>query len=492
MSVRCGKGLVLVALCMGAGACAPPVLDATRDARPRAIILVSMDTLRADRVGAIMGARAPGEPSPSPNLDRFAAEGITFTHAYSQAATTALSHGSLFTSRDPLELPREGHALALGGPLPTLAGVLAAYGWDTAAFVAGGELAPSFGLGEGFATWESTREDFASLWHTAPRALAWLDARADDPDPYLLFVHGYDAHTRYVKPGPWGHLAADPDYAGPMRGIGWDATDLVYDGAYHASAAPLEQAFAEVHPRAPVDPAAERLSDADLAHLGHLYDGAAAWGDTMFGLLLAELAARGVLEQAVVVVFADHGEQLGEAGVYNHCCGAGDPETHVPLLVRMPGGAGGGRRVDTVVELTDVLPTLLALSGATAPATVRGVDLSGVLRGGQAPEGRWAFSVAGPKERILSVRGAGGRLVWTGPPPRDAAARALLAVQPFPGPAFAITEAEPSTDAAWTDRAHAALLARVAAQDGGKVRAGEGLDPARTASMRAHGYWEAR
>ena len=166
-------------------------------ARP-SVVVVSLDTLRADRLGCYGDERGL-----TPNLDRFAAEALLFENAFSQSNNTVQSHASLFTSRYPSELCRLGPAYRLGaGSPPTLAEVLSAYGYQAGAFVAGGHLDPSFGLDAGFQEYAAPAQ-WGSLYHTWPLALKWLD-RVDPARPTFLFLHGYDTHARYVKPTPFG------------------------------------------------------------------------------------------------------------------------------------------------------------------------------------------------------------------------------------------------------------------------------------------------
>ncbi len=197
-------GLLLGLLLLLAGCSAPP-----REAPP-SVVVVCLDTLRRDRLGAY--GHSGGL---TPNLDRFATEAVVFDDAWSVANETLLSHAALFTSRYPTETGPIFDDYTLSDQVPTLAEVLGLHGYQTAAAVAGGHLHQAFGLARGF-DWYEQGGSWASLYHTVPLATDWLDAR-DHQAPFLLFVHGYDTHQRYLKPGPYGTARTEPGYIGPGR-----------------------------------------------------------------------------------------------------------------------------------------------------------------------------------------------------------------------------------------------------------------------------------
>ncbi len=472
----------------GAG-CAPPPPDPVG----APVVLVSLDTLRADRLGAY------GNPDGlTPNLDRFAAEGVVFEQAYSQTTTTAPSHASLFTSRYPSEQNLEGRQPGIDG-MPTLAEVLGAYGWRSGAFVAGGDLSPEMEIGRGFGTWESVK-DFGSLWHTAPPALAWLDANGAGSD-WLLFVHGYDAHSPYLKPTPYGYAIADASYRGVGQVAVRSSTDRLVDGAYlpdlrifhdvigRAALPRSPAARAEVLERSKAAGPVLTATEADLEHVRHVYDGGVAYADTQFGLLMAGLEQRGILDRATVIVFSDHGEQLGEDGLFNHCCGVGDEESHVVLMARLPGGQRGGGRVSGLVELVDVMPTIVDLAGGKPPAGARGVSLLPALRG-EPFEGRAvAFTQGGPGMREVGARTAAGRLVWYGVGSADATAVERLRTAPLPGPAFTASEWLDADAQAGVRDAMVTWLASLAPPP--SARGSKPLSTALKKELREHGYFEA-
>ncbi len=412
----------LITLFLGCGG--PPPADL--------VVVVSLDTLRADRLGAY-GSTA----GLTPNLDRFAAEAVTFDQAFATSNETLYSHASLFTGRLPAHLDTLDASFSLPAGAPAFAETLAAGGWDTAAFVAGGHLAKSFGLSAGFRVYDDSAA-WGSLQDTVPPALAWLDRR-DAAAPALLFVHGYDTHDRTLKPTPFGYARA----SARREGVGAElvrvtgAASRVLDGHFLvrmdlARRMSLAQPrFARGRGLAAADPDATPLTPNDIGHVAAVYDGAVMWADVWLGLLLAGLEARGLLDNATILVLSDHGEELGEDGTFSHRYSLVDATLRVPLMVRLPGGAGGGRRVTGLVELTDIAPTLLSLAGLQAPANLDGRSLVPALVGNPWAGRAWATSEGAL--RLRSVRGPAARLTAEGLTAGNPLAPALLAVAPVDG-----------------------------------------------------------
>ena len=408
------------------------------------IILISLDTFRADRLGVL------GNPDGlTPNLDAFAAESTLFEHAYSQACNTKLSHGSMFTSRYPSEQSNREGINSFGAENPLYPKILNTYGYQTGAFVGGAELAPEYGLSVAFETYQSPKL-FGSLYHTVPLALQWLDSR-DKTRPYFAFIHGYDTHSNYLRPQPYGFSRMLP----ALGTVGHDAlvndSNRIVDGRYLSLFPNWLQAYAAVvRPRSATgkaevqallgEPAGVDVTAADIAYVRAAYDGAVTYGDTMFGLLMAALAQRGVLDEAMIVLMSDHGEELGEHGIFWHDFGLEDEESRVPLMIRMPGGKNGGRRVSEVVQLVDVMPTILEVAGTVPPVGMQGMSLMPAVRGEAFAGHPAAFTESSPLSRMFSARGASGRLTFSGLHGTMAYTTDVLEAARIDGPAFTATE----------------------------------------------------
>ncbi len=454
------------------------------------VILISLDTLRADRLGAYGNERGL-----SPHLDRFAESAVVFERAYAQANTTSLSHGSLLGGRYPSELgpaqdfrPSESH-LQIGE-------ILQLYDYQTACVTAGGYLRERTGVLRGCQTYE-TPVDWGSLFHTAPAALDWLDKR-DAQAPFFLFLHSYDTHSPYLKPTPFGLAHADADYRGPAEQVLRDKQGslLLFDGVYYPKS-PLRSLVDLRLPR--LRGAEERaalqwralggelvgypLEQAGLDHVRAAYDGAVSYVDAHFGALLDQLRRRGLLETTIVAVISDHGESLGEDGVFRHNMTLSDATLHVPLLIRLPGGQGGGQRVQQLVGLLDLMPTLLELAQVPAPAGLPGRSLAPLLRGGQPIAPRQVIFSEG-RFRMLSARSAEHRLVFSGLEYRSPYLEPLLASARLDGPAFQGDTQDPAAQAALRD---AMLLWR--RQLALSQEDGVPLDDALRENLREHGYW---
>lgn len=346
-----------------------------------------------------------------PNLDVFAADAAVFSAAYSQANETLYSHAALFTGRRPAALgPIDYSRFTIAGT-PTLASSLRNAGYRTEAVVAGGHLAPEFGLQVGFDRYVSGR-DFGSFQQTVPLAIERMGVLAAGDAPWLLFVHGYDVHAPYATFGPL-FRASTPGYEGPLLArslVPW-TFEQILGGAWYPGFSP---SFVDRGHRAVLDPglfdalesfAAANPEDAvplgpeDVAFVRGLYDASARYADHQVGVLLQALEDSGAADETVVVILGDHGEDLLEHGHVNHRISLHDENLHVPLLIRGPGVVPG--RYDAPVALVDVLPTLLPLAGVEPPP--------GEGRSLWAPDpGRAVVSDAARGE--ISVRTREGRL----------------------------------------------------------------------------------
>ncbi len=401
---------LLLAAALGAGgaACAEPAgLN---------FLLISLDTVRPDRLGT---RDAQGHPR-TPALDALADQSLVFSRAFAQANETLFSHASLFTGSYPSEIgPLDYASFRLPRDAPTLAAQLARAGYRTEAVVAGGHMNVAFGMDAGFQRFASMH-DFGNFQQTVPHALERLALLRDEPRPFLMLVHGYDAHTPYVKPGPLLKLES-PGYQGELTALARDpmfyesvCDDRYYpgfepailvgpDGTPFPSPSDYEElrAYALDHPEEGVP-----LSSEDLDFLRGTYDAALSLADYQVGVLLEELEALDLAANTVVLAFSDHGEDLLDHGFFNHRVSLHDSNTAVVLMLRGPGIEPGLSQAP--VALTDVLPTLLELAGLQAAAG-RGRSL---LAEPDPQRAIYSESALGQK----SVRTADGRLIM----PRDA------------------------------------------------------------------------
>ncbi len=336
-------------------ACQPDDAPPAPPPRPD-IVLVVIDTLRADHLGVYGHTRAT-----SPNIDALAREGAWYSRAYAQSGWTLASFASMLTGtlphehrvvRDGRDPTRYGH---LDAGLTTLAEALGAAGYATGAVVNNTFLAPEFGLNQGFQSWDWQGADNGShrtADQTVDLGLAWLDAQAG---PGFLLLHLMEPHMGYTPP---------EDVRGTFAPRESPPIPLPFVSAEQAGVG-----FGKTGP-----PPSAEVQD----YISRLYDEEIFTADRAVGRLVAGLRERGRLDRAALIVTADHGEELWDHGGFEHGHALTGELVRVPLVVRMEGARGGpSGRVDTVVEHLDLFQGILGLAGAQRPAGSRGEDLFG-------------------------------------------------------------------------------------------------------------------
>ena len=462
------------------------------DPAPRSVVLVSLDTLRADRLGAW------GNPDGlTPNMDELAKSSVVFRNTWSQANVTLHSHASLFTSRYPSELGAMNYAPRSFEGHPTLAEVLSIYGFQTGAAVAGAQVKPGSGIERGFDSYFST-EVMGSLYHTVPKAIEWLDAR-DEEQPFFLFLHGYDTHSRYLRPTPFGFLYSDVHSFGPSQRAALVplGINLIFKPWFFNN----ERSVTELRPlrgrsftaetrrivnkmtRLPRNNA-QPWSETDHRHLTAIYDGAVSYADAFLGLFLRRLQARHLLDQVMLVVVSDHGESLGENNIYGHGYNLSDGDVHVPLIIRLPGGEGGGRQVEELVALLDVMATILDWLDIPAPAGIHGQSLLPAILG-QEFHGHDAVFTEGFYQKV-SARCREGMVVFTGLSADSTHLSAFLQTTPLDADAWQNSAVQ---DATLRESLRQAMLRwRLGLQPA--AASGEPTDPEILRALQKDGYWE--
>ncbi len=334
------------------------------------IVLVVWDTCRVDRLAAF-GYRRPTTPW----LQRFAAEAARYPHCYAPAPWTAPSHASLFTGLMPSRHGlRTGRGDSVRREIPLLAETLARAGYDTIGVSANPYVSGITGLSRGFQAFRPllngkngdrvVREVEGTL---VERATAGGERR-----PLFLFVNFMDSHLPYNAPRETVRLLGD-------TGDGPGAVER---------ARGVTQGDALCHLLG-----ARRLDDETVRALSGLYDAGIRELDGHTAALMELLASRGLLENAVVAVTADHGENLGEHGCLDHRLSVLESLLHVPLAVRWPGRLPVGETVEAPVSLMDLYPTLLEAAGAAVPA---GTGLDARPLGAAGAEARALLAEHGP------------------------------------------------------------------------------------------------
>ena len=284
------------------------------------VILVSIDTLRADRLSSYGSTRVK-----TPHLDRLADEGIRFDNAASTVPFTLPAHSSIMTGTyPPFHGVRENVGYFLDESLTTVAQELGESGWTTAGFVSAFVLDSRWGIANGFDFYyddfepsESGSTNMASVQRpgseTIAAAVNWLDSRQEEP--FFMWLHLFDPHDPYRPPEPF------------------------------------------------------------RSQYRHPYDGEVAYTDSLFGRFRQQLEERGLLERSLVIVTGDHGEGLGQHQEGFHGFFIYDSTVRVPLIIRAPFGRLGGRVVRDAVSHVDLFPTILEATGQEIPVQAQGQSL---------------------------------------------------------------------------------------------------------------------
>jgi arylsulfatase A-like enzyme/Tfp pilus assembly protein PilF len=289
------------------------------------VLLMTLDTVRADRIGAYGYAKAA-----TPTLDRLAREGVRFADATTQAPLTGPAHAAILTGQYPARLGVRDNATT---PIPagtaTIAQAFKSSGYRTAGFVAAFILGPEYGFAQGFDTFDASFAQFSAGsklqaqrrgGEVVDAAIKWLEANAAN-GPTFAWVHLYDAHSPYDPPEPFRtRFQASP------------------------------------------------------------YDGEIAYVDSAVAKLVGALEQRGQLDRTIVAAIADHGEGLGDHGEAEHGLFLYDSVLHVPWILRLPARESAGAIVKRQVRTIDVAPTLAALAGIAMPK-VDGESVVPLLRG---------------------------------------------------------------------------------------------------------------
>jgi len=350
---------ILLGSLYGLGAALPEPVFAPPEQRPgdqhaslvsspvERIILISIDSLRADRLGCYGNARET-----SPAIDRLAREGVRFANAWSTTSWTLPAHMSLLTGRYVLSHGVIGDRDRLPDEIPTLAEHLRRAGYATGGVVAMLFLNARYGFGRGFDYYDDhtvpAETEFASYRdESAPAvtdlAIRWLDQHREER--FFLFLHYWDVHYDYVPPAPYDAMF-DPDYKGSISG-----ENFMFNRAVRAG-----------------------MPSRDLEHLLALYDGEIRWVDDHIAKLVRFLEDAGIYQNTALIVTADHGDEFFEHRFKGHRRTLYREVTQVPLLIRAPGVRQGGV-VNTPASLVDVLPTVLELAGQAVPGGVDGISL---------------------------------------------------------------------------------------------------------------------
>lgn len=344
------------------------------------VILVSLDTVRADHLH-FMGYHR----DTSPNLDQLALDGVFFKTVISQSSWTTPSHFSIFTSTYPSvnkgNQPIQEFQRTWDDSIPMAAELLSGKGYKTAAFTGYGSISARFGFFRGFDFYNENSQYISDAEQNFDKAIAWLRKNRDRS--FFLFVHTYEPHIPYIS-SHFLELEGIPD-SNEMEAWRRSGSDQMDEAIWRN--------------------ASEKWRIAS-------YDGDIREADTALGKLIDEMKAIGLMENTLLVVTSDHGEDLTGSRTppnvplqLGHGFNLYDEQIHVPLVICGPGVEVSGKGIEFQVRLIDVLPTIFDYLGLPAEPTFQGMSLRGMIEGLDQSD-RPAFSEAvtygTPRESLRS------------------------------------------------------------------------------------------
>lgn len=329
---------------------------------PLNVVLITVSTLRADHVGCLGHER-----DTTANFDAFAGENILFRNAFATSGWMMPAHGSIITSQYPTVHGATHINNKLSDDDYTLAEILRDNGYYCVGFCCNPRLNQERGFAQGFDLYDDysvsimlnsmafgDQESFDinkqrtnDLINDA--AIRWLQNSTHKP--FFMFLHYYDNHWDYLPPWPYSRLY-DPDYQGPI-----DGTEIAKEPLFS-------------------NPPSRR----DVEHIIALYDGEVKQTDNDIGEMLKFLKEKGVLDNSIVIIAGDHGEQFYEHGHTSHH-GVYDELIHIPLAVSVPGERGEAKTIDSLVSQVDILPTILDYLQIPVPDNCQGKSLKPLIDG---------------------------------------------------------------------------------------------------------------
>ncbi|MHB8054140.1 MAG: sulfatase [Candidatus Aminicenantales bacterium] len=319
---------------------------------PLNVVLISIDTLRADHVGAY-GYDKPVTPA----IDALAAESALFENTYTTAPWTLPAHVSMLTGLNCVRHRVYAEHDRMDPRTPTLAGKLRERGYATQAITSGGFVSANYGFSKGFDEYHQDQGVLAvNQAEKAGRdAVQWIEKNTDRP--FFLFLHTYQVHSPYKSPEPYCSMFLRPDAR-------WKTFDVTHDlGGRGGIFKPL--------------------SESERANVIGLYDAGVRFTDeTLVKPVVDALRRLGLYDRTMIIVTSDHGEEFYDHGGWNHSHSVYEELIRVPLVIKMPGGEFRGRRYPSIVRLIDLMPTILEAAGVPAGRLdLNGADLAPVLEG---------------------------------------------------------------------------------------------------------------
>ncbi|MEQ8765174.1 MAG: sulfatase [Planctomycetota bacterium] len=355
-----------------------PVPPAPTREQPN-ILLITVDTLRADRL-SVYGYERPT----SPNLDRFAEAGLLFENVTAPSSWTWPSTATILTGlTPPAHGVNDGNSSFLSDEIETLAEKIRRRGLLTYAVTANPLVGPEKNFDQGFNVFDTVPWSSAASVNT--RFLHWLDARPGMQ--FFAYLHYFDPHSPYDDPRDPDGALFDPNYDGDLDGQS------------------VNELISQINWKQPPESGPIEFTQRDIEHLSARYDGCINYWDEQFGRLIEELKRRDLWDDTLVILTSDHGEAFLEHGLIAHVSSLYEEVLHVPLIIGGGAFRGEPRRIDALVPLTSILPTVLRRLKAPVELRLPGLDLLGRSPGVDVAFATTLLGRYGP-DRIISPMGA--------------------------------------------------------------------------------------
>lgn len=332
------------------------------------IILISLDTLRADHVGCYGYHR-----DTTPNIDRLAAEGVVFKNAFSTSAWTAPAHMSMLTGLWPMDhgLVRHPNPGVLSEDIPLLSEILWEAGYMTLGFHGGAYLSPHWGFGRGFHVYQTHGQN---LEHNLPYAIRWINKLKRRR--MFMFFHAFNCHVPYNPP-------KDCDLFLNGNRSSYDVANMTYlyekDVPGPSSTEDIEKVIAK-------------------------YDGGIRYADHLVGVLVLELKRLGIYDDTVIIITADHGDEFWEHGYFGHGKALYEETIRVPIIVAGKWLETNGQSISEDVSLVDIVPTVLGLAGVAGGESFPGVSMLRIRNDPTITKGRELLGSAGYQEEYCEEK----------------------------------------------------------------------------------------
>lgn len=323
------------------------------DAKPKNLVYILIDTQRADAFEPIGGE---GSPVKTPTFDALAKDGVAFTQAYNQENWTKPSVATILSGLYPVSHDTSGEEETVPEAVEMLAEILQKQGMSTGAFIANGYISRDFGFNQGWDYYTNFLREKKN--HTAKsvyrEAMQWVEE--NHKKPFFLYVQTIDPHVAWSVPKKY--------------------TDLYYEGEYKGQIGPSmsgrEQADLS---------GSDTLTDDDIKWIHALYNGEVTYQDEYMGGLMKKLEELGVMDDTLIVISTDHGEELQEHGQMGHRHTLYNELIRSPLVMRYPKRLPPNTQIDDIVELVDMAPTILDVMGFDPSKDHEGLSLVPLIEG---------------------------------------------------------------------------------------------------------------